>query len=134
MTRLFRVFVHVYIHHFEKMVSKGAVSIHYDIILSFNLVGGLSISNHNKCTMHLPTQKHAIEITLMDCTQLKTHRLISWTMLCGQSCQPCCSKLFQLNSCNNMLTITVHSGPHNLVHACRYQPGTSCWFSQFLRL
>ena len=53
------------------MVSKGAVSIHYNIIL----VGGLSISNHNKCTMHLPTQKHAIEITLMDCTQLKMHRL-----------------------------------------------------------
>ena len=26
LTRLFRVFVHVYIHHFEKLVEKGAVS------------------------------------------------------------------------------------------------------------
>jgi len=30
MTRLFRVFVHVYLHHFDKMVALGAVSFDSD--------------------------------------------------------------------------------------------------------
>jgi hypothetical protein len=41
------------------------------------------------------------------------------------SCQQyCCKFCWQL----------VHSGQHNLVHACQYHPGTNCWFSQILRV
>jgi len=33
MTRLFRVFVHIYLHHFDKMVALGAVSFDDEICL-----------------------------------------------------------------------------------------------------
>jgi hypothetical protein len=36
--------------------------------------------------------------------------------------------------CNNMLTILFIVGRTALFNACWYQPGTSCWFSQCLRV
>lgn len=42
MTRLFRVFVHVYIHHFDKLVGIGAVSVDWFSFILICLVIGMS--------------------------------------------------------------------------------------------
>ena len=49
LTRLFRVFVHVYIHHFDKVQAIGAVSYCLRIAIVFE-----SISKHKKLALNRP--------------------------------------------------------------------------------
>jgi hypothetical protein len=86
---------------------------------------------------------HRVLRLLMLLTRLKTHRLLQVDI---DRREQCCAANYEqvvnhvVPSCYSWTMLqqhvdsTVHSGPHNLVHACRYQLATSCWFSQFLRM
>jgi hypothetical protein len=57
----------------------------------------------------------------------------AWTRLCGplwtaEHYQHVVTALFNCNNLEQHGWQLVHSWPHNIVHACRYQLGTTCAF------
>ena len=54
LTRLYRVFIHVYIHHFDKLVAIGAVSVFFKLARSYIFM--IQSNNLKRCF-------HVIEIS-----------------------------------------------------------------------
>lgn len=105
LTRLFRVFVHVYIHHFDRIVSIGAVSIVFIFILY--------ILNYYNLCMYFKHSSLYFYNTLSIICQLFTHLFSNNNFLAVSLILSILNKkityfLLVINYVNNMSLVSLH--------------------------